>query len=388
MQQPGWYPDPSGARQYRYFDGKGWTAQTRPVDGPPGGGQPPSGYPQSGASPQPQGGYPPGPQGGYGGYPPHGGPPAGQGGGYGGYPPAGGQPYGGPGGTNKRSPWPFVALGVVLLAAIGVGAFFLIGGLGDDTTQASTSPSAVAADPSTQAPSPTLEPTEADPEPAEPTTAEPAPSESVEPTQPAEPTGPAESTAPVESEEPALQADDPAALIGTALTPATCIGDAQTGSSVEEDGYIMSGQVGLPMVEGFSLFDVPFMWYYEASGQSKYFTEDWVAFISIGQLRDDLAQGEPLTAAVESLNCIVGSPAAYGDPVRNGDAIITDVAADDDGGYTVTARVPITGIEGVPADIVSAKVFDIGEIRYLRYVVYVEGDTETEAAIAEYLTDG
>jgi hypothetical protein len=28
---PGWYPDPSGAEQYRYWDGRVWTAETRPM---------------------------------------------------------------------------------------------------------------------------------------------------------------------------------------------------------------------------------------------------------------------------------------------------------------------------------------------------------------------
>ena len=28
---PGWYPDPSGAEQYRYWDGRAWTTQTRPM---------------------------------------------------------------------------------------------------------------------------------------------------------------------------------------------------------------------------------------------------------------------------------------------------------------------------------------------------------------------
>ncbi|MGB0471164.1 MAG: DUF2510 domain-containing protein, partial [Ilumatobacteraceae bacterium] len=25
---PGWYPDPSGEHQYRYWDGQGWTTRT------------------------------------------------------------------------------------------------------------------------------------------------------------------------------------------------------------------------------------------------------------------------------------------------------------------------------------------------------------------------
>ena len=28
---PGWYPDPSGAEQYRYWDGRVWTGETRPM---------------------------------------------------------------------------------------------------------------------------------------------------------------------------------------------------------------------------------------------------------------------------------------------------------------------------------------------------------------------
>ena len=27
----GWYPDPSGAEQYRYWDGRVWTGETRPM---------------------------------------------------------------------------------------------------------------------------------------------------------------------------------------------------------------------------------------------------------------------------------------------------------------------------------------------------------------------
>jgi len=28
---PGWYPDPSGVEQYRYWDGRVWTGETRPM---------------------------------------------------------------------------------------------------------------------------------------------------------------------------------------------------------------------------------------------------------------------------------------------------------------------------------------------------------------------
>jgi hypothetical protein len=28
---PGWYPDPSGVEQYRYWDGRIWTGETRPM---------------------------------------------------------------------------------------------------------------------------------------------------------------------------------------------------------------------------------------------------------------------------------------------------------------------------------------------------------------------
>lgn len=34
MTAPGWYPDPSGTQQHRYFDGYDWTAHLAPVQQP------------------------------------------------------------------------------------------------------------------------------------------------------------------------------------------------------------------------------------------------------------------------------------------------------------------------------------------------------------------
>lgn len=149
----GWYPDPSGQPQtYRYWNGQSWSEQTtnNPASPPPGAppGYPAYGQPAPPAAPAAPPGQavppsygvltpPPGGQG-YGGYGPQG---------YGaapaGYPGSAAPPPGG--GTGKTVA--LVTLAVVLVLAIGVGAFFVVRSLGEDDTSAGGDDSSESADP-------------------------------------------------------------------------------------------------------------------------------------------------------------------------------------------------------------------------------------------------
>lgn len=160
MTSAGWYPDPAGQpNTYRYWNGQSWSQETtgNPASPPPGAppyqpyGQPPATQqpaPQQPAAPQQYAGYG---QAGYG--------QAGYGqGAYGAPPP----PPGGSGGAGKVIA--LVVAGVVLLAALGAGAFFLVRSLdgdgdGDDSasddTSASTGPTESETGATEDTPSPT-----------------------------------------------------------------------------------------------------------------------------------------------------------------------------------------------------------------------------------------
>lgn len=150
MTNAGWYPDPAGQpNAYRYWNGQTWSQETTynpasPAPGTPAG-YPSYGQPPTQAAPPPPQQYgaitPPPPDAqGYGAYqqPGYGAAPAGYGA-YGAHSASGGS-----GGSGKTIA--FVLLAVVLILALGVGAFFVVRSLGDDDTTAAGD-SSEAADP-------------------------------------------------------------------------------------------------------------------------------------------------------------------------------------------------------------------------------------------------
>jgi hypothetical protein len=178
----GWYPDPAGQPStYRYWDGTSWSeaTTTNPATPAPGAPPPPQAPPPP-ASPYQAPGAPPAPptsaQTGYGeitppppGFPQQAPgqqayPPQGYQQGYGqqpGYPPGGGYgqpgygapPAGGSGGGSGRTV-AIVLLAIVLIVALGVGAFFVVrAATGDDGNDTATdSPSSTADSQSTTVP--------------------------------------------------------------------------------------------------------------------------------------------------------------------------------------------------------------------------------------------
>lgn len=153
MTNAGWYPDPAGQpNTYRFWNGQFWSEETTvnpasPAPGTPPGyapyGQPTAAAPVPPPAPQQYGAITPPPPGaqGYGAYqqPGYGAGPAGYGA-YGAH-----SATGGSGGSGKTIA--FVLLAVVLILALGVGAFFVVRSLGDDDATAAED-SSESADPS------------------------------------------------------------------------------------------------------------------------------------------------------------------------------------------------------------------------------------------------
>jgi hypothetical protein len=123
---PGWYSDPNGGPDLRWWDGSTWTEHTSPAVGTP-----VAAAAVYVAEPPPApvlGGAPGGP-------PPLPGPAAGPSGGY----PA---PPGGPGGDSKRGL--LIAGGTAAAVLLGVGGFVVLSGGDDETTSGTTTTTATA----------------------------------------------------------------------------------------------------------------------------------------------------------------------------------------------------------------------------------------------------
>jgi Protein of unknown function (DUF2510) len=123
---PGWYPDPNGGPELRWWDGSTWTEHTSPAPpGTPAPGPAPTDFPPPGPVPGPVGFPPAGPAPGLAGPP---------GSASGGHPPA-------PGGAGSKNAV-LVGLAVLIVALLLVGGFVLLSGDDESTADPTTTTTA------------------------------------------------------------------------------------------------------------------------------------------------------------------------------------------------------------------------------------------------------
>lgn len=347
MSAPGWYPDPQGGPQTRFWDGSQWTSQTRPAGGgqpQPGAGQPQygpaqptygqqqygGGQPPSGAAHPPYGaGQPP-----YGaGQPPHGGGPQ-----VGGTPPA--KP-------NHLALW--IALGVSIALIIGVGTWLLLRPKHDHQTTPQPTPT-------TSAPaSPTASDTPEASTPAETTPAETTPAE----TTPAE-TTPAESTP---GTTPSLE---PTTIqVGDVIKPATCTGHASDAiGKVGSDNRVTSGAgLSFPTITGWEPAPVQYPWIYQSNSQRVIAGPNWMAALTVGTLNADDGFTDIEQSALRVVECMLGSD-FYGAQAKQTKVTYVELQSADEN-YWLDAEVEVTGVEGITADSVLVGVAKRGSVLHV-----------------------
>ncbi len=310
MTNAGWYPDPAGQPQtYRYWDGQSWSEQTTGDPYAPAPGSQPSqsspystGYGQQGSGDatvvtpqQPQQSYPPS-------QPPASPPPSTPGvpAGYGAIPPsaptpgygqgqyaAGGGQYGGgaygapsspppsSGGRGSGTTIAIVLIAVLVLVALGVGGFFGVRALTDesDTTAGDDTSETVdeTTDPSTGPTDTTTGPTDAT-------------------------TGPTDQT--------------------TGPTPTTlqCSGGSPAPEEPRKDDQISGGGLTMPVLSGFDVDTLqagPFTFADAFTPQIRIIEDGWISLYGVGALTKANGFETPEQAAEIVTQCMTGSDQIY-----------------------------------------------------------------------------
>lgn len=334
MTNAGWYPDPAGQPQtYRYWDGQRWSQETTgdpyapaPGQGPgraPGqpGGEPPTAVVPGGApapsyqpqQPQQPPSAPQPPQG-YGAIapPPSSGPGYGAGG-YGGY---GQQPFATPGGSGGSSGGAgktigIVALAILLIVGLGVGAFFIVQSVrGDDDTKADDD---------------TSETTE----------------ESGDATDdPTEPSDPTESTDPTDT--PTTPNDD----TDTSVVPTTeqCTGVRPGDGKPSGGGVLKGGGLTVPIVDGYAseaIYASVFTFANDVEVAYKKIEASWISIYAVGGVPKNKGYEDPEHAVEVLTQCMTGSSQFYSGFTGRTDLEEGPITVDGHEGYSLVTEVRV-----------------------------------------------
>jgi hypothetical protein len=344
---------------FRYWDGQSWseTLTSDPAAPPPGGApQPPptaptqvspaQQYPQQPQQPQQydpyqQQGQQPGQQPGQQQYAAQ--PQPGQygGGGYPGQPPYPGAPGGGSGGGSGKKIG-LIALAVLLVVALGVGAFFLVSAASDDDSD----------DKATDDSSQSDEPTDETESPSDETE---SPSES--------PSDETESP----SESP-TQSDFP---------PNVCTGGLpNAGGEVSGDQSISGGDLTLPPVRGYNPLErqitSTFAFEDGVAAVGKPIEQQWIALYAVGGLPKANGFADLEASADQVIDCMTGSPNFYRGFSGREDLERESIEVDGHDAYSITAEIRIDDPEvNVDGDHAQVIVVDTGDDEHLGLYVSV-----------------
>lgn len=336
MSAPGWYPDPDGSPQLRYFDGNQWTPQTA---------QPLAGGAQSGPWP---------PTGGQQGTPPQF--PGNQGGGM---PP--GPPPPTAGGT--KNVWVWVALVLVVGIIVGVGSWLLFF---RDSTATPPTPSVT--------------------EPVDPSTpSETAPSE----TAPVDPTTPASEPSAEPSVSKSSTTDQPELPPeGAIIEPvAGCPGTAADAvGEPDADGRFTSGAgLSMPAAEGFVPASLQFPWIHESNTQGKPNEDDYPGFITVGTVRAEDGYVDANATAIAMAACVMGS-GFYESTSITGTVARTEQIADQDEAQMVLG-VDIVGPNGPSTQILYVMALNEADVMHVLVGSVPDADIEAAEAMAAATKD-
>jgi len=297
---------------FRYWDGQAWSEQTTsdPSSPPPGAPAPPppptaptqapgQQYPQQQYDPYQQQ-YAPQPQPGQ----------YGAGGGYGGQPPVPGTP-GGSGGSGKRIA--LILLAVVVVAALGLGSFFVVSAATDDDGDKKAS------DDTSQTDEPTAEPTD----------------ESGSPTD--------ETESP--SDEPTDETESPTDETEAPFSGDPCVGALPGAGGQVRNGRISGGGLTLPRVSGYSAVEqqitTTFTFADEVAAVDKTIVQGWIALYAVGGLPRDHGYTDLAESADQVLDCMTQSPNFYRGFTGRDDLERNAIEVDGHEAFSVTTQIRI-----------------------------------------------
>jgi len=247
------------------------------------------------------------------------------GGGYGGQDPYGqGYSSGGSGGGGKRIA--FIALAVLLIAALGVGGFFGVRALTDDDDDGKASDDSSQSDETDDTESPTDE------------------------------TG-----SPTDSPTEETPTDSPT---DTGPTGRECTGGLPSGGQVTGSGQISGGDLTLPPVRGYQGMAVEssFTFADEVATVGKQIEEQWIALYAVGGLPKANGYSDLEASVDQVIDCMTESPNFYRNFTERNDLERESIDVNGHEAYSVTTEIRIDDPEvRVDGDVAKVIVVDTGD---------------------------